>query len=281
MISKRGDSGGRKSVHAEKRGAKKIIARSLIGIKTPHSAEVNPDGNRIVFAVNEADFKESRRVDHLWLADIEAGTSRQITFSPEGEHSPRWSPDGRKLAFLSARSGNHRDEEADDEDGDPKEQLWVLPLDGGEARQVTHEREGVKRFHWMPDGSRLMILSPQPRPTPVENLRTENRRERKIDPVVENEDKLRMQLQLISIEGDEPTHIYTGDYGVAYFVLSPDGKRVAFITNYTGEGCDYHRFDLWLLDMETGETKKLVERPGSKIQPCWSPNGQWIAFISI
>ncbi len=281
MVSKRGDSGGSKSGHAEKRSAQKITAHSLISIKVPHSVEVNPAGDRVVFAVNEADFEESRRVDHLWLADIEAGASRQITFSPEGEHSPRWSPDGRNIAFLSTRPGNHRDEEADGDESDSKEQLWVLPLDAGEARRVTHESEGVRCFHWIPDGSGLMILSPQPRPAPVENLRKENRRERKIDPVAENEDKLRMQLQIVPLDGGQPTHIYTGDYGVAYFVPSPDGKRVAFLTNYTGEGSDYHRFDLWLLITETGETRKLVERPGSKFLPCWSPNGQWIAFISI
>src|SRR5690349_14587214 len=81
----------------------RITPRALLELKIPYDPHVSPDGKRVVFAVTEADFEESRWVSHLWLAETDEGKARRITFSYEGEHAPRWSPDGRHIAFLSAR----------------------------------------------------------------------------------------------------------------------------------------------------------------------------------
>ncbi|HLV79916.1 MAG TPA: S9 family peptidase [Chthonomonadaceae bacterium] len=208
--------------------------------------------------------------------------TRQLTFSYEGETRPRWSPDGRYLAFLSARPDESEppEDEEDDEEEEPKEQLWVLPLDAGEARKITSANEGVMDYVWSPDGSALIYLAPEPRPRPIESVRKEERRRRKLDPVVEQEDRLRRQFWRVGVEERKPKLLYTGDYGIDEIALSPDGERVAFLTNYTGEWNDYHKVDIWILNLADGKAFQLLERRGGKYRLRWSPDGTQIAFLS-
>src|SRR5262249_22665098 len=151
----------------------------------------------------EADFDESRWVSHIWLTEWlpdESGEgesaplkgeepasgasdegaeghdpTRQLTFSHEGETHPRWSPDGAYLGFLSARPDPTIPSSEDDDEEEPKEQVWALPVDGGEARRVTNAKEGVMAYAWTPDSRAIVYLAPEPRPRPIESVRKEDR----------------------------------------------------------------------------------------------------------
>ncbi len=204
--------------------------------------------------------------------------TRQLTFSYEGESNSRWSPDGRFLAFVSARPD--LSELPDDEDEDAKDQIWILPMEGGEAKRLTNEKEGVLEYDWLPDASGIVYLATEPRPKPVESLRKETRERHKIDPTVEHEEKLRRQFWHIEVEGKKPKLIFRGDYGIQEFLLSPDGERIAYMTNHTGEWNDYHQVDLFVRDMDANVTHKIVEREGGKYSPRWSPDGTHLAFLS-
>ncbi|HZP80625.1 MAG TPA: hypothetical protein VFB21_03220, partial [Chthonomonadaceae bacterium] len=253
----------------------RITPRAMLEIKRLSRPRIHPDGRRVAFVVTEADWEESRWVSHLWLTEWlppgetegeaetphreetspQTGTSgeeaegegedgeeevtRQLTFSHEGESHPKWSPDGRYLAFLSARPDESEPPPEDEDDEEPKEQVWVLPIEGGEARKVTSAAEGVIEFEWTPDSKALVFLAPEPRPRPIESVRKERIRQ-KNDPVVEHEERLRKQFWRVDVEERKPKRLYTADYGVSEFVLSPDGSRLCYATNYTGEWNDYH-----------------------------------------
>jgi dipeptidyl aminopeptidase/acylaminoacyl peptidase len=206
--------------------------------------------------------------------------TRQLTFSYDGESNPRWSPDGRYLAFVSSRP-DESEPPPDDEEDDPKDQVWVLPMEGGEARRITNAKEGIIEYDWLPDSSALVYLASEPRPKPIESLRKEERTRRKIDPTVEHEEKQLKQFWCVDVEDKKPKLLFTADYGVQEFLLSPDGTRIAYTTNYTGEWNDYHKVDVFVRDLEgSGTSRKLITRDGGKYSPRWSPDGKKLAFLS-
>lgn len=206
--------------------------------------------------------------------------TRQLTFSRDGEHQPQWSPDGRYLAFLSARLDET--EAVADDDEEPKEQVWILPIDGGEARCVTKAKEGVLDYVWLGDSDAgvIVYVAPEPRPGPVEAIRKEARDRRKVDPIVEQDDRLRRQFWRVDVEEKKPKLLFTGDYGVTEFAISPDATKICYGTNYSGDPNDYHLVDLFIRHLDDGTTYKLVARPGGKYNPRWSPDGRSIAFLT-
>ena len=239
-------------------------------------------------AAPEADTKAALEIDtDAETKDGDAGEAeaeepdwtRQLTYSREGEHSPRWSPDGRCLAFLSTRPDPEASDEEDEED-EPAEQIWILPGDGGEARKITSAKEGILEYHWLPESSTLIYLAPEPRPRPLESVRKDERDRRKIDPTVEHDDLLRRQIWQTDIEERKPKLLYTGDIGLHDFAVSPDGRRLCFATNYSGEDNDYHLTDLYIKPLDSGVPVKLVRRGGGKYHLRWSPDGRHIAFLS-
>lgn len=101
--------------------------------------QVSPDGTRIAFEVHQAERDKDRRISHIWM--VAAGEQPvQLTRGENGDSSARWSPDGRRLAFISARGA-----------ADAKPLVWLLELDGGEARRVTQAEGGVTDFNWSPE----------------------------------------------------------------------------------------------------------------------------------
>lgn len=279
------------------RSRQRFTPRTLLEVKRISDPVFSPDGLRIAFVVTEADFEDSRNVSHIWITETalpetehgeqsavddadEIFPPRQMTFSHDGEHLPKWSPDGKYLAFLSSRIDESEPIPEDDEEDEPSDQIWLLPVDGGEARKATSAKEGVVEYEWTPDSDELIFLTPEPRPQPIESVRKAEREHCKIDPVVEHDEKQRKQFWRVEAEERKSHLIVTLDYGVLEFALSPDGARLCYATNYSGEWNDYHRVDIWLLELESKSKWLLCDRFGSKYNLRWSPDGASIAFLS-
>jgi len=142
----------------------------IMELKNVGGVLLSPDGSRVAYAVSAWEHPNARAStdatrdptkpdtakgdkhdtrSHIWIVGAAGGAPRQLTFSERGENAPQWSPDGRSLAFLSARGSGT----------DAKTQLWILPLDGGEAYQLTTSKENVGGFEWSSDGSRIAFLA--------------------------------------------------------------------------------------------------------------------------
>ena len=283
----------------------RLTPRTLLEVKRLSEPQMHPDGERVAFVVTEPDFEESLNISHIWLTewaideeededfsgegdDKESNSppppaspedlTRQLTFSRDGEDYPKWSPDGRYLAFLSARPDPTKSE--DDESEDPVAQIWVLPENGGEAYCVTDTKEGILDYAWNADSASVVYLAPEPRPRPLESVRKEERDRRKVDPVVEHEERLRRQFWQIEVENGKPKLLHTADYGVQEFALAPDDSRLVYVTNRTGDGNDYHVGDLVLVTLPDGVRRDLPARPGDKTHLRWSPDGSRLAFLA-
>ncbi len=251
---------------------KKFTIRDMLSISLASQIDISPDGRNIVFVLSKADFEKSKYVTDIWLVSSENGEIRQLTFSKEDEKNPKFSPDGKFIAFISNRKSDRDEKEA-------KDQIWLLPVDGGEAFKLTNASEGVISFKWMPDGGSILYLTQETLDKP-EKEKKERDKKLKFDAVVVDKEKYRKEFYLVDVKTKREKKIFTGDYGISQFDISPDGKLVVYNTNYTGDIDDSRKFDLWILNVETGKSVQLTKRPGGEMQPKWSPDGKYVAFVA-
>src|SRR5579863_6987078 len=131
---------------AKASGPKPLTPEASLNLRSISDLQFSPDGNRVAFVVTEP-AKGEGRARHIWMYEKAGGTVRQFTYSAKSESLPRWSPDGKQLAFLSNREG-----------GD--EQIYVMPANGGEANAVTKGKRSVNSFEWSPNGKQMAFLAP-------------------------------------------------------------------------------------------------------------------------
>ncbi len=260
---------------------KKLTMRDLLSFRLVSDPVISRDGRRVAFVLTEVDFQESRYRADVWVVGTDGGAPRPFTRSPEDESQPRWSPDGRWLAFLSERPGRSPQarQEEEEEEGRPKRQVWIMPSDGGEAFPVTEAEEGVISYAWAPDSRTILYLTREALPRP-EKERRQKERKQKFDAVVEEAERYRREFWTVDVETRKAERLFEGDYGIGEFDLSPDGKRIAYATNYTGRVDDGAKFDIWVFSLPERKAWQVTRRPGGERSPRWSPEGTRIAFLA-
>jgi dipeptidyl aminopeptidase/acylaminoacyl peptidase len=232
---------------------------------------IAPDARRVAYLVSESDFEKSRTIAHLWWVDTETKQARRLTNTDAVVSDPRWSPDGRWVAFLAARGAAEGGKE-------PKPQVWLLAGDGGEAQQLTHAVEGVLHYRWAPDSKSIYYAAREPLSEAAKALR-EQREKQKRDAVVVDQEKFRREIWRIGVAEKKPERMYAGDLGLDSFETSPDGRWIVYRTNLTGDPDHDHRYNLWLLDVQSGAARQLTDREGMEHSPAWSPDSTRIAFL--
>lgn len=262
----------------------RLTPQALLEIRSPAEVHISPDASRVAFVVEETDWEENEEVQHLFVGRVlsgegdDGGLARQVTHGKPVDAYPRWSPDGKWLAFLRTA-----DENADEDDGDDESraQVWLLPMDGlgGEAEKLTDAKEGVGIYDWLPDSSGIVYLAREPRPKPLQTA-YEDKIDDADDAVVDREERFRQQIWRIDREHKRAGLVHAGDYGVGEIAVSPDGKLVAFSTNYTGEPNDYHKVDIWAVPVDGGEARPLAQGPGGKFHPVWAPDGSRVYYAT-
>lgn len=235
----------------------------VLGLRSVGGAAISPDGGSVVYEVRSTNWDENRYETelHLWR---EGRGSIRLTRSPNGtSRSPRWSPDGSWIAFLSDRS--------------EKAQLHLIRPDGGEATPLTDAEEGVSAFRWSPDGTRIAFTAAEP-PDSLEK----RRKKRYGAWSIEDENRARTHLWLVDVAPDsipEPGRLTEGrDITVEDFEWSPDGTRIAF--EHAPDASINALSDISVVDVETRTIAPLTDGPGSEGGIEWSPDGSWVLYSS-
>lgn len=249
---------------------------------------ISPDGQRVAFVVTTIDERKHAYRSSVWVAPINGDEARKFTFGPANASNPSWSPDGRWLAFISEREGEvaGKDEK---KRGKGKPQIWLLPLEGGEARQLTFMEHGVAAPIWSPD-SKQILFSAEVGPTDEET------EEGKLLPKVHVIDRLwyrldgvgyiyerRSHLFLTTIQGGTPQQLTDGDWDDGEAAWSPDGSHIAFTSNRAEDRWRILGADLYTLSVQNGTagaSRCLTDGTLSCASPSWSPNGKTLAFLA-
>ncbi len=243
----------------------------LTGVGDPR---ISPDGSRIAYVVWWIDKDANEYRSAIWVAPVDGSAEpARFTSGERRDGSPRWSPDGRWLAFVSNRG---KDEKTPGN-------LHVIPAEGGEARRLTDRKESVEKFAWSPDSTRIVFAS-RVRDDAYEEEDDRKRAPRrltrlfyKLDSVGWTTDR-RTHLFVVGIDGEgEPKQITDGDCEDGEPCWTPDGNRIVF-TALRGERWDVDLVArLYSVDADGGEPSRLTGDDASFDTPSFSPDGTQLA----
>ncbi len=277
-----------------------ITFDDFIALGRVSDPQVSPDGMNVAFVVTYYDKETNEGNSDIYLAPIEGGEVRQLTNSPESDSQPRFSPDGRFIAFTSSRSG--------------EPQIWLLPLSGGEARQVTDLSTGASGPAWMPDGEHILFTSRVFPDCPDDSCNAA-----RLDEQEKNKVKARIITDLLyrhwdhwvgerrrhvfmtSIHGGDPVDLTPGRFDVPTtalgsghdYAVSPDGKEIAVVANTDPMPAASTNNDIFIISFPrvtsagSGSStfpdgwKRFTPNPANDNYPVYSPDGRFLAYRAM
>src|SRR5277367_4981957 len=243
-------------------------------MKGAFSPEISPDGKRVVYEVSRTNWEDNAFERDLWIMETATGEGHQLTASKKSSTNAAWSPDGKWIAFLSDRPGQIS--------GTPegKKQIYVIAADGGEARQLAKVETGVTNLAWSPDSKKLAFSAEDPEPKAMKD-----RKEKYGEYEVVHADYNMSHLWTLDIPTSEtgavsePMGLTKGPtFSVGEFTWSPDGTRIAFSAQRDPDLISSETADIYVVTVDDGKVKKIVDTPGPERNPQWSPDGKQIAF---
>ncbi|HKO03219.1 MAG TPA: S9 family peptidase [Candidatus Acidoferrales bacterium] len=263
---------------AEKRG---ITPEDYLAFQFIADPQISADGKSVAYVLTTINQKKNRRESAVWVVAADgSGESRRLTADGFNSNAPRWSPDGATLAFLSSRNPEAG---AGETHGS---QVYLLPIAaGGEAVALTKLHNGVQSFRWSPDGSRIVCVAatgPSDAVAPADrksDVRHYKHLSYKFNDTGWFDDK-RRHLWVVSVPGGDAKQITEGqDWEDLDPQWSPDGSRIAFVSNRTGKAYDGDQnTDVWVIPSSGGPLLKISDHPFEDEEPRWSPDGKQILF---
>ena len=249
----------------------------LYRLRNVSDPQISPDGAWVAYTVSTVDSAKDKNDTDVWMVSWDGTQNIRLTSTPEGESSPRWSPDGRYLAFVSGRQEGKGG------------QVWLLDRRGGEAQRITQIRGGVSEYQWSPDSKRLGLILDEETDSVLKKDTAEKKTPK---PIVIDRYQFkrdvsgylqtsRSHLSTFDIDAKKVDALTTGLDDDTALSWSSDGKWIAFVRTPTREPAEVENSDVYVIEARPGMApKRLTDFPGADGgRLSWSPDGKWIAFV--
>src|SRR5258706_4696593 len=259
-----------------------MTAEDLYAFRFLADAQLSPDGERVAFAVRTVAPEHDGYRSAIWLVPFD-GSKEAVRFTSGGgqDAHPRWSPDGRTLAFVSDRAALGVTNEGKGKKGKPKN-VFVLSLDGGEARQLTTFDDDCGDIAWSPDGRRLAFTVKDAKATDADDdgPRVYERMRYKTDEGFLS-DQRRRHVWLVDVAGGEPRRLSEGDWDDQQLAWSPDSREIAVISKRSAEPERHTDADIHVAAVTGASVRRVTNEIGQFGNPSWSPDGATIACYGV
>ena len=282
---------------------KPITVEDLWKLDRVSQPTLSPDGAQACASVTSYDMKENKSRASLWLLSCFGGEPRRLTTAGEKDSEPRWSPDGRWIAFVAKRSGVDGERAAkESKAADEEAQVYVIAPDGGEARRVTSIPTGAFGIKWFPDSRRIAFISLVWPDTKLGGLgkRHKEFKERKVKAHVVETSSYRfwddwfsdgrvLHVMSVAVEGGavrdhfagSPYSLERADAGANSYDISPDGREIAFFFDPHEDPRPDREHELVTVDLARKRFRQLTK--GARLNhesPRYSPDGRWLAVLT-
>ena len=259
---------------------------ALLELKRIGDPQISPDGKLVAFTVQSVDVAANKKPVQIWVVPLEGGTPRQITLDGENNQRPRWSPDSKRIAYVSDRDGSS--------------QIWTMDAGGGNAKQVTSLATEADGEIVSPDGKNLVFTSsvyPECGADDACNKKNlEAEKASKVKARIYTEllyrhwntwqGKRRSHLLVVPVAGGTVRDLTPGTRDVPPFSLggsddydiAPNGQEVCFSMNADAVPAASTDSDLYVVSMAGGQPVKITISMGADVNPRYSPDGKYIAW---
>jgi dipeptidyl aminopeptidase/acylaminoacyl peptidase len=236
-----------------------LTPEQVLNVRQISDLSFSKDGRRVAFTVTDP-VKGSDRNRDIWMLDVATRQTRQLTFSPKSENQPRWHPIKNELAFLSNRDG--------------ATQVYLLPMEGGEAFPLTEGKSSIQSFDWSPDGKQIAYLAPEPR-TSAEEQKEKDKDDAR---VVDRDDKP-ARLWILDVESRKMRQLTSGRWDVSEMKWLPSGDRLVLAATDRPES-DQETERIFAIPAAGGELKQIAAPAGPFGQVSVSRDGKFLAYTA-